>query len=162
MLMRGPRARRRNVLLGAVAACTMLFAMQAPAQASHYSLSLVFEFHNGFPQNTQVKVVKESDHCATVHPSEAKEIGTGPRVNLGSVDINTGGGCFFDFATATMKLENARTGKTLAVLGALQSGPRLFDVNCKKNEHASPAVKSCTGGNDPLGPRWYWRIYHQK
>jgi hypothetical protein len=160
MVRRGLRARRRNVVLGAVAACAMLFAMQAPAQASHYSLSLVFEFHNGFPHNTEVKVVKESEHCATVHPSHAKEVGNEPRINLGSVDIQTSGSCFTQPSTAKMKLENARTGSVLAHLKAHQTAVRLFDVSCNKGSDPKPNVRSCVGGNDPLGPRWYWRIYH--
>jgi hypothetical protein len=147
-------------VLGAVVACVTLFAIAAPAMASHYSLSLVFEFHNGFPHNTQVKVVGGKTVCAAIHPSGAKEVGTGPRLNLGRVDIDTGGSCFWSSSFATLKLENAHTGAVLAALEAFQTGPRLYDVNCKPGAHANPSVRSCTGGNDPLGPRWYWRIYH--
>jgi hypothetical protein len=158
---RGLRARRRNLMLGAVVACAIVFAMQATAYASHYSLSLVFEFHNGFPHTTEVKVVRKNSTCATVHPSDPKQVGNQPRITLGTVDIDTGGSCFWSSSEATIKLENARTGSLLAALEVFQTGPRLFDVSCKTGPNANPKVKSCVGGYDPLGGRWYWRIYHQ-
>jgi hypothetical protein len=158
---RGLRARPRNLVLGAVVACATMFAMQAPALAAHYSLGLTFEFHNGFPHTTEVKVVPGKTVCATIRPSDPKQVGDKPRIDLGRVEIETGGNCFFSVSFASLKLENARTGSVLAALEAFQTGPRLFDVSCKTKPDANPKVKSCVGGNDPLAPRWYWRIYHQ-
>jgi hypothetical protein len=158
---RGLRARSRNLVLGAMVACATVFAIQAPAQAAHYSLGLTFEFHNGFPHTTEVKVVPGKTVCATIHPSDPKQVGNAHRIDLGKVDIETGGDCFWSFSVASLKLENARTGSVLAALEAFQTGPRVFDVACKPKPDANPKVRSCTGGNDPLAPRWYWRIYHQ-
>jgi hypothetical protein len=158
---RGLLARPRRLVLGVVVMCATVFAGAASAQAAHYSLGLTFEFHNGFPHTTEVKVVPVKTVCAKVHPSDPKQVGKAPRVDLGKVDIETGGDCFWSFSFATLKLENARTGSVLAALEAFQTGPRLFDVSCKPKSDANPGVKSCVGGNDPLAPRWYWRIYHQ-
>ena len=159
-VIRGRRTRRGTLVLGAVVACATMFAIAAPAMASHYSLGLTFEFHNGFPHKTMVKVVGGKTVCASIHPSDAKEVGTGSRINLGTVNIDTGSSCFWQSSFATLKLENAHTGAVLAALEAFQTGPRLFEVKCKPGPHPSPSVSSCVGGNDPLGPRWYWRIYH--
>ncbi len=159
-VLRGRRTRRGRLTLGAVVACVAMFAIAAPAMASHYSLSLTFEFHNGFPHNTMVKVVGGKTVCASIHPSDPKQVGTGPRINLGHVNIDTGGDCLWSSSFATLKLENAHTGAVLAALEAYQTAFRLYDVKCKPGPHPNPAVRSCTGGNDPLGGRWYWRIYH--
>ena len=161
MTVKRGRHRRRNALLGALVLFGALFvALGSTAQASHYSISLTFEFHNGFPHNTEVKVVRKSSSCVAVHPDDPKEVGKHHRINLGSADVDTGGDCFWSQSTANLKLENARTGKVLAYLEVFQTGPRVFKVECKKGQDAHPNVSRCSGGNDPLGPRWYWAIVH--
>jgi hypothetical protein len=161
MTVKRGRHRRRNALLGALVLFGALFvALGSTAQASHYSISLTFEFHNGFPHNTEVKVVRKSSSCVAVHPDNPKEVGKHHRINLGSADVDTGGDCFWSQSTANLKLENARTGNVLAYLEVYQTGPRLFAVDCKPGQHPDPKVSRCSGGNDPAGPRWFWRIVH--
>jgi hypothetical protein len=156
----GVRCSRKALLGALVAFAALFFGLQATAQAAHYSISLTFEFRNNFPAQTHVKVVRRDSVCVAIHPSDPKEVGNQPRINLGTADVDTGGDCFWSASEAYLKLENARTDAVLAYLNVVQSGPRLFSVACKAGADAQPKVARCSGGNDPLGPRWYWTIVH--